>query len=85
MVSHYEDFASGSPFVADNVRRLYYDMGRLKWYSPHAGDGSGDRSVNISTTQWQKTSWSNVVGYSPSAPTSSNLVQFQARQVFNYG
>ena len=74
MVSHYEDFASGSPLVADAVRRLYYDMGRLKWYSPHAGDGSGDRSVNISTTQWQKNSWSNVVGYTPIEPSSANLV-----------
>lgn len=76
MVSNYEDFASGSPFVADNVRRLYYDMSRLKWYSPHAGDGSGDRSVSISTTQWQKLSWSNVVGFSPDAPTTANLVQY---------
>lgn len=74
MVSNYEDFAPGSPLSADAVRRLYYDMGRLKWYSPHAGDGSGDRVVNISTTQWQKTNWSSVVGFSPVEPSSANLV-----------
>ena len=90
MVSHYDDFASGSPLSADAVRRVYYDMGRLKWYTPWAGIGYGGptdptlRTININATQFSQNSWSHFEDWTPYPPdptTNRHLLQLQQRTV----
>jgi len=87
MVSRYDDFEPGDPFVANNVRRVYYDLQRLQWYMPHTGDGTGWNVSQQSTTGWTLANWSSFTGgFSPLPPTTPTIeIWHEERRVFDYG
>lgn len=60
MVSRYDDFEPGDPLVADNVRRVYYDLQRLQWYITETGTGESWKVAKASTTAWTRTNWTQL-------------------------
>jgi len=86
MASRYGDFASGMPLVADNVRRVYWDMKRLQWYMPNTGTGTSWNVSHAATTAWSRSSWSHLEGYTPLEPlTGTTEIWHEERHVFDYG
>jgi len=87
MASRSADFAPGQPIAGDAVRRVYYDLERLQWYTPHVGDGTAWNVSHVETTQWARSSWSTFVGgYTPAAPlTGTSEIWHEERHVWDLG
>lgn len=72
--------------MADNVRRVYYDLQRLQWYMPYTGTGESWKAAQASTTTWARSSWSHLEDYTPLEPlTGTSEVWHEERRYWDVG